>query len=63
MIASEILSQTKIKKRSDVASCLLLATILLEVSVVFKSKLNYTIMKLFLIISFDSKSLNLFYYV
>ncbi|KAL4141856.1 hypothetical protein QTP88_004412 [Uroleucon formosanum] len=30
MIASEILSQTKIKKRSDVASCLLLTTILLE---------------------------------
>ncbi|KAF0762760.1 nucleolar protein 14 isoform X1 [Aphis craccivora] len=30
MIASEILSQTKIKKRSDIASCLLLTTILLE---------------------------------
>jgi len=36
MIASEILSQTKIKKRSDIASCLLLTTILLEVSVIHK---------------------------
>lgn len=30
MIASQILSQSKIKKRSDIASCLLLTTILLE---------------------------------
>lgn len=63
MIASEILSQTKIKKRSDVASCLLLTTILLEVSVVLKNKINLTIMKLFLIVSVDSKSFNLLHYV
>lgn len=35
MIGIEVLSQTKIKKRSDIASILLLTTILLEVSVIY----------------------------
>lgn len=36
MIATNVLSQSKIKTRSDIASILLLTTILLEVSVVNK---------------------------
>lgn len=40
MIASEILSLAKIKKRSDIASCLLLTTILLEVSILYKLIFN-----------------------
>lgn len=63
MIASEILSQTKIKKRSDVASCLLLTTILLEVCVIHKNKLNQTIIKLFLMLSCNVKSFNFMHYV